>query len=175
MKHKHHIIPKHAGGTNDASNIVELTVEEHAEAHRKLYEEHGRWQDQVAYRMLSGQISSYEATIEAIKKTQTGRKHTPEVIEKRRQKQIGSKRSEETRLKMSLNNAMKGKTLSEERKLILSKIHKGKKLSDEHREAIRKRHMGKPKSLEQRKKMSESAKVLWQKRKAFEEGELVLR
>lgn len=26
MKHKHHIIPKHAGGTDDASNIVELTV-----------------------------------------------------------------------------------------------------------------------------------------------------
>lgn len=42
LKHKHHIIPKHAGGSDDPSNIVVLTVEEHAEAHRKLYEKHGR-------------------------------------------------------------------------------------------------------------------------------------
>jgi predicted molibdopterin-dependent oxidoreductase YjgC len=32
MKHKHHIIPKHMGGTDDESNIIELTIEEHAEA-----------------------------------------------------------------------------------------------------------------------------------------------
>lgn len=40
--HKHHIIPRHAGGTNDPSNIIELTVEQHAEAHRLLYEQYGR-------------------------------------------------------------------------------------------------------------------------------------
>ena len=40
--HKHHIIPRHAGGTDDSSNLVELTVEAHAEAHKKLYEEHDR-------------------------------------------------------------------------------------------------------------------------------------
>jgi len=34
------------GGSNHESNIVVLSVEEHAEAHRKLYEEHGKWQDQ---------------------------------------------------------------------------------------------------------------------------------
>ena len=49
MKHKHHIIPRHAGGTDDPSNLVELTPEEHAEAHRKLWEEHGRWQDYCAW------------------------------------------------------------------------------------------------------------------------------
>ena len=55
MKHKHHIIPKHAGGTDDPSNIVELTVEEHAEAHRKLYEKYGRWQDLSAWKGLTRQ------------------------------------------------------------------------------------------------------------------------
>jgi hypothetical protein len=54
----HHIIPKHMGGTNDPENLIELTVEEHAEAHRKLYEEHGHWQDHVAWKALSGQIAS---------------------------------------------------------------------------------------------------------------------
>jgi hypothetical protein len=53
MKHKHHIIPRHMGGTDDPSNLVELTPEEHAEAHRKLYEEHGHWQDYVAWQGLA--------------------------------------------------------------------------------------------------------------------------
>ena len=41
MKHKHHKIPTHAGGTNDPENIETLTPEDHAEAHKKLFEEHG--------------------------------------------------------------------------------------------------------------------------------------
>lgn len=44
IKHLHHIVPKHMGGSDDASNLVELTVEEHAEAHRKLWETNGNWQ-----------------------------------------------------------------------------------------------------------------------------------
>jgi hypothetical protein len=52
VKHKHHIIPKHMGGTDDPSNLVELTVEEHAEAHRKLYEEFGYLQDKLAWQGL---------------------------------------------------------------------------------------------------------------------------
>jgi len=56
MKHKHHIIPKHAGGTNDPSNLIELTTKEHAEAHKILWEKYGRWQDYYAWQGLSGQI-----------------------------------------------------------------------------------------------------------------------
>ena len=43
--HTHHIIPKHMGGTDDPSNLIELTVRQHALAHKKLYEKHGKWQD----------------------------------------------------------------------------------------------------------------------------------
>jgi hypothetical protein len=60
MKHMHHIIPKHMGGTNDPSNLIELTPDEHAEAHRKLYEEHGRWQDRVAWIGLAGLATKAE-------------------------------------------------------------------------------------------------------------------
>tara|TARA_B110000285_G_scaffold142092_1_gene158878 strand:- start:197 stop:715 length:519 start_codon:yes stop_codon:yes gene_type:complete len=56
MKHKHHIIPKHAGGTDHPSNLIELTIPEHAEAHRVLYEKYGRWEDRLAWRGLSGMI-----------------------------------------------------------------------------------------------------------------------
>lgn len=48
MKHKHHIIPRHMGGTDEPENLIELTPEEHAEEHRKLYEEYGHWQDNNA-------------------------------------------------------------------------------------------------------------------------------
>ena len=60
MKHKHHIIPRHMGGTDDPSNLIELTPEEHAEAHRLLYEEHGHWQDRVAWIGLAGLATKAE-------------------------------------------------------------------------------------------------------------------
>jgi hypothetical protein len=60
MKHKHHIIPRHAGGTDDASNLVELSIQEHAEAHKELFQKYGRWQDELAYNMLSGLIGKEE-------------------------------------------------------------------------------------------------------------------
>jgi hypothetical protein len=55
MKHKHHIIPKHMGGTDEPSNLIELTREEHANAHLKLYEQYGKKEDLGAYYLLTGQ------------------------------------------------------------------------------------------------------------------------
>ena len=66
MKHKHHIIPKHMGGTDDNSNLVELSVEEHAEAHRLLYEQHGRREDYLAWKGLAGLISKEELVKELL-------------------------------------------------------------------------------------------------------------
>lgn len=60
MKHKHHIIPRHMGGTDDPSNIVELTIEEHADVHRLLYEQYGKLQDKIAWLMLSGKTAEGE-------------------------------------------------------------------------------------------------------------------
>ena len=52
--HIHHIIPKHAGGTDDPSNLVELTIEDHAIAHRMLWKLYGRKEDWCAWTGLSG-------------------------------------------------------------------------------------------------------------------------
>lgn len=60
IKHKHHIIPKHSGGSNDSSNIVELSIEEHANAHRILFEKYGKKEDFVAWKMLSGKTDECE-------------------------------------------------------------------------------------------------------------------
>lgn len=85
LTHKHHIIPRHMGGQDSAGNIVELTVDEHADAHRVLYEKYGHWQDLLAWKGLSGRISMEEAIREASSHTHKGK-----VV------------SEETKLKQSL-------------------------------------------------------------------------
>jgi hypothetical protein len=72
MKHWHHIIPKHAGGTDDESNLMQLTIEEHADAHRILYETFGRWQDRVAWLSLSGIMLDEERIYEIISNANKG-------------------------------------------------------------------------------------------------------
>lgn len=65
--HMHHIVPRHMGGTDDPSNLIKVTIDDHAEEHRKLYEKYGKWQDKLAWKALSGQITMGEASKEAIR------------------------------------------------------------------------------------------------------------
>ncbi len=67
MKHRHHIIPKHAGGTDEKENIILLTVEEHANAHLLLYQTHHCHEDYVAWKALSGQFKKKELILELCK------------------------------------------------------------------------------------------------------------
>jgi hypothetical protein len=60
LKHRHHIIPKHAGGSDEEKNLIELTVEEHAEAHKFLYETYGKHEDYLAWKGLEGIIPKAE-------------------------------------------------------------------------------------------------------------------
>ena len=67
MIHRHHIIPKHMGGTDDESNIVLLTPQEHADAHNLLYALHGHKQDWLAEQGLLGYASKQEIIKEVMK------------------------------------------------------------------------------------------------------------
>lgn len=128
MKHIHHIIPKHMGGTDDPSNLVELTVEEHAEAHRILYEEHGRWEDKCAYLALSGRIGQ-EEILRMKQGANKGKELPQEWKDKISKGKTGTKMSEETKRKIS--EAMKGKKKSKEHLENWSKSRKGHKHSPE--------------------------------------------
>lgn len=126
------------GGTDDPANLVELTVSEHAEAHKLLFEKHGQWQDEIAWKALSGQISKAEINyyISVINNTgeknpmygkvgyMKGKTHTEEAKEKikearKKQKIIHTK---ETKEKIGL--AHKGKIISEEHRKIVSESNK---------------------------------------------------
>jgi hypothetical protein len=65
------------GGSNDPSNIIELTIEEHAEAHKSLYEQYGNVKDKVAWLALSKLITKKEVMRELHK---LGRKKTDEFL-----------------------------------------------------------------------------------------------
>lgn len=147
--HKHHLIPRHAGGTDDKSNIIKVNIAMHAFLHKMLYEEHGRWQDQVAYKNLAGIISSQEAIQEARIKANIGNKHRE-----------GKPKSLEEREKIS--NSLKGYKRSEESKKKQSQTISGRKLSQEQVAKTAASNTGKKRSEETKEKMRQA----WIKRKS---------
>jgi hypothetical protein len=93
------------GGSDDPSNLIKLTVEEHADAHLELYYKHNKIEDWYAYLALSGQISSDEARrkvcSERMKKNNPTK--NPEIVKKILQSRSGYRPSEETKRKTSLS------------------------------------------------------------------------
>ena len=59
--HKHHIVPKHAGGTDEPSNLLKCNIAMHAFMHEQRYKETGDEYDEIAARTLRGQIGKSEA------------------------------------------------------------------------------------------------------------------
>jgi len=173
MKHKHHIVPRHMGGSDDPSNLIELTVEEHAEAHRKLWEQYGNIKDYCAWKGLEGTIGKEEIvrllmdptgrvhteeTKQKISQSHKGKlKHTEESKEKLRQFRTGMKLSEEHKAKISKglerNTNMVGRKLSEDTKKKISEAGKGNKNASKNPNI----------SEEERKRRSEATKERWRK------------
>ena len=157
MKHKHRILPGHMGGTYAADNVELLTVAEHAEAHRLLWVFHGKPEDRLAWRFLSGQINLSEAAVErqAIGKRKAAlAQRNPTLRAYRSAKRKGVPLSLETRANMSAAQrrtsvialkraALKGRPnpkISEAKRGVpnpkLSALRKGVPLSQYHKDRI---------------------------------------
>jgi hypothetical protein len=105
------------GGSDDPSNLVKLTVDEHEEAHRILHEQHGKQQDLIAYRMLKGQITNSEAVRLARKYRDTSYMQTEEYRQKI---------SKANKNKMPWNKGKVGvQTHTKEHKLKMSEMYSG--------------------------------------------------
>jgi hypothetical protein len=93
--HKHHIIPKCFGGSDDENNLVLLHPVDHMIQHFVNYKMYGRWQDAAAAKLL-GYKSNFdfsEKEIELRSKTKLG-KNNP---------MFGKKHSDKAKKKMSEN------------------------------------------------------------------------
>lgn len=102
MKHTHHIIPRHIGGSDDPSNLIELTIEEHAKAHFDLWKKFGRIEDKIAWECLSGRNLSEEERI---------------ILSKSGFEKFLLDESKVTKWKNKISNTLTGKIQSEETKI----------------------------------------------------------
>lgn len=70
-KHRHHLIPKHLGGDDSEENLTPpISIELHAEFHRQLWEDLGYVEDYIAWKCLSGRMTTEEARLTAAKSGQ---------------------------------------------------------------------------------------------------------
>lgn len=158
--HKHHIIPKHMGGTDDPSNLVKLTVEEHALAHKQLWEKHGKNEDYLAYRCLSSQISNQEFYYEKAKLggyALKGKKKPAGFGEKISKALIGVPLSEERKRKIS--ESMLGHKVSQKTKDKISKTCKEKGIKPPTGFGINNPFFGKKHTKETKDKISLSKSI----------------
>ena len=113
------------GGSDDHSNIDELTVEQHAEEHKELYDKYGKWEDKLAYEGLMGLIPHAEMAREASRRANLGKKHTPEHVEKIVSQLRGRKRDITPEWRKKIGDGRRGKTYPK-----LSQAKKGTNLGN---------------------------------------------
>ena len=130
--HSHHIIPKHAGGTDEPTNLIKLTIDEHAEAHRVLYKKHNRWQDKLAWKCLSGLIDKDEMLREIYHRPRETYSNKGRPLSTEHKKNISKNHADVN----GENNPMYGKKQSARNKEALKKANTGRKLSPESRKKI---------------------------------------
>ena len=168
--HVHHIIPKHSGGSDDPNNLVKLTIEEHANAHKLLWENAGNKLDYIAWQALSGQINSNEARIKALKYVCSTEEHRKKL---RKPKLNTHNMMENTNgFKPGYIPHNKGKSVteyvSEESMASWSKKMQGNKNAAGPRSEETKKRMRGPRSpltAERKKQISEQMKKIWKERK----------
>jgi len=167
-KEVHHIVPRSFGGDNSKDNLVSLTAREHYLVHwllikmtigvhrSKMIYAFWRMNTNRKYKVTS---RTYEMIKQENSKNHSermfgknnpfyGKQHSPEMIEKIKQRNRQQKWSEERHInwkgKLSgENNPMFGRTHTQETKDKISAINTGRKLSQDHKDQISKCFKGK--------------------------------
>ena len=121
------------GGTDNPSNLIELTIEEHAEAHRLLYEKYGRVQDRRAWMGLSKMMTGKEI-INEILRAPKSEEHKRKISEAHKGKpkpwMIGTRNG--------AGNAGKPKSEEHKKNIALGKLGKTREpFSEEWKQALR--------------------------------------
>jgi len=141
MKHKHHIIPKHMGGSDEPSNLIELSIEEHAIAHMKLFEKYGKIEDKIAWKALSGNNDEFEFERRIMVSQKVKEAHKNGAYDKR-------------------NQSIKGQNNPAKRLDVRKKISKNNGMNKiENRNKVRDSKIGIPRSEETKNKLSISKSI----------------
>ena len=107
MKHAHHIIPRHFKSPCPIAEItIDLSVPDHAEMHKVLYETYGKKEDYIAWKALAGMMGK-EEIIREVQRLGPANRDPVKHSEGCRKAQSGTTRSLETRKKISQTNTGK--------------------------------------------------------------------
>ena len=94
------------GGSDDPSNIILLTIENHANAHRQLYEKYNKIEDYFAWKGLEGLLPKQEIILQLQRENgrrwglaNIGKNLSEKHKQKIREINLGKRQSEETRAK----------------------------------------------------------------------------
>ena len=140
VTHKHHIIPRHMGGSDDAENIIELPYWAHIEVHKRLYEVYGKLEDKLAYTMLEG-------------KTEEAEKLRVELAKSKFQEWLVEKPEEVSKWKENISNTLKGKRhLPDSHYKKVGDMLRGVERTDEVKKKISKSNKGKVRTEEMKMK-----------------------
>jgi hypothetical protein len=147
------------GGTDEKSNLVELSVEGHAEAHRKLYEEHGNWQDYLAWQGLLKLLTTEECGLVAVKKGY--QKSRAAMTDSQKNSRAGQSTKEKK------HGIFQPEYENRRKQILLSNIKSwtGKHHTKETKDRIAEANRGKVVSLETRAKLSKASKEYHRRRK----------
>ena len=130
------------GGTDDPTNLVELSISEHAEAHRILYEKYGKWEDMVAWKGLAKIIPSEKIHSEA---TKNGMQYWWDNLSDKEKENWKQRCSNRPNYVPHIGHTY---THTEEAKEKIRQFHKNKKLTRETKIKISKSRKGKAKGKE---------------------------
>lgn len=168
-KESHHILPRCMGGSNEQTNLVYLTAQEHFVAHQllvKIYPSNRKLiyalqmmcissgnqiRSNKIYAWIKKQVIEAridfrhsDETKEKMSNTRKGRKQTKDWVQKRTDANIGRV------------GANRGKKFTEEHKQKISNSHRGKVLSQETKDKLSRANIGKTHSEETKQKMRET-------------------
>ena len=141
---KHHILPKAFGGSDDATNLIELTARQHFVAHWILSRAHGGKMANAFWLMVHAtkKNSRYDGFVLSRVYEEARKMHS--------ESQKGRVVSEETKLLVSQFHT--GRKRSEETCKRISDGSKGKQFSETHRENLKLAQIGKKQSEETKNK-----------------------
>ena len=94
IHHNHHIVPRHAGGTDDETNLIRVSLTQHTMWHFANWQLWKRKEDYLAYKGLGGQVQGEEITLERrrIGQINGGKSATPSKQEAARKNAIKARK-----------------------------------------------------------------------------------
>ena len=166
------------GGSDDPTNLIELDIKDHADAHKMLWETHGKLEDYVAWKALCGfkeEANDAKKKLAAenyrkFLKSENGKlwieqnikgKDRSKMIEAARIANTGRKKTDKENLKNSKSHI--GKNHREETIIKLKELAKNR--SAEHIQKIANSNRGKKRSEETKRKITEANIRRWNSNK----------